>query len=102
MKVERVECLKVNCPELFEDKDFADWLENRTGDGLATWHQCGTEPGEYSDVFVTFDHGEGSDGGSDGHPNDPGMPLRCWERLVEIANQHGMEYGILWLTNLAE
>jgi hypothetical protein len=103
-EVESLPCLKINCPELFADPEFVAWLNvgasSRGATGspewkpgpVATWHRGGT-PHEYSDTFVTYDGGEGSD--SD-------MPEHCWERLCEVAREVGVTYAVLWLTNLGE
>jgi hypothetical protein len=91
MESERVACLKINCPDVFADPEFRDWLDD-PANGVATWHPPGTEPGECSDVFVTFDHGEGSDAFH--------MPGHCWLALCREAEARGFSYGVLWLTNL--
>jgi len=99
---QRVVCLRINCPELYADDAFAAWLEagakaeeaGKYGhfNPVATWHR-GEGMGESSDVFVTYDHGEGSD--SD-------MPEHCWQKLCETMKVAGVEYAMLWLTNLEE
>jgi hypothetical protein len=67
MKVEKIPALDINCPELFKDPEFADWLNRGYGGNdrtkspcIATWHRGGA-PHEFSDVFTTYDHGDGSD-----------------------------------------
>lgn len=103
MDVIRYPCLKINCPELFADPEFAAWLKSRSGvrppgekwwTPVATWHEGDEEMNEYSDVFCTYEDGEGSD--SD-------MPEHCWERLCELARREvGSGFAILWLTNPGE
>lgn len=82
-------CLKLNVPELYADKQFVKWL-NSDKSNTATWHQGG-KPNEYSDVFIWYENGEGSD--SD-------MPEHCWDTLVDIFDANGFHQGVAWLTNL--
>ena len=82
-------CLKLNVPELYADKEFVKWL-NSDKSTTATWHQGG-KPNEYSDVFIWYENGEGSD--SD-------MPEHCWDRLLDIFDDNGFHSGVAWLTNL--
>jgi len=88
-------CLKLNVPQWYERKDFQKWLNDfvdpHEGRRHATWHQFG-EPGEYSDIFVTYDHGEGSDFEE--------MPGDCWEDITRVCKEQGLEYAVVWLTNL--
>lgn len=120
MTVERIPCLKLNVPGLFADPAFAAWLNagaakevrrfpgHVKAENLATWHRPGAEPGEFSDVFVTYDNGEGSDGGGNatGYPAGEGMPAPCWDKLCALvervlpADRLGRRYAVLWLTNL--
>lgn len=89
----RGEFLKVNVPDLFENPAFVKFL-NDPENNMATWHQKGEWPHEYSDCFVTYDAGEGS------HSN---MPDECWDLLCKIVEQHMGRpdvYVILHLTNL--
>lgn len=94
MKSELVNCLELSCPELFEEKAFSSWLNRMSGRGLATWHVQG-EPGEFSDVFVTYDQGEGSDS-----PFNPdGMPLSVWKVICKECEKHGLQYAVVRLIN---
>jgi hypothetical protein len=101
------DCLKINCPELFADPLFLAWLnEGAKADGghiVATWHRPGAV-GEYCDVFVTYDHGDGSDSpvGCYGWPDGPAMPEACWEKLDAACKEAALTCGVLWLTNLGE
>lgn len=97
------QCLQVYCPELFADPAFAAWLNAGRGSPapdvgkIATWHRGGP-PHEYSDVFVTYDHGDGSDS-----PQSAGgavIPPHCWAQLVAVCAARGFTEGVLWLTNL--
>lgn len=81
---------KVNMPELFVRDDFRAYL-NDSNNRMATWHMNGDEPNEYSDVFVNYDHGEGS------HSDMPG-----WELVVAAMDAAGFEHGIVQITNLEE
>jgi hypothetical protein len=89
----QIPCLKVNMPELFADSDFMDWL-NSGKSRVATWHEIGACPDDYSDVFMTYDHGEGSDAEE--------MPRHCWEAIVGAVSAAGLENGylVVWITNL--
>jgi hypothetical protein len=59
--------LVVNAPEIFAREDFRAWL-NDSQNQIATWHQRGKPPGEYSDVFVLVDNNY--DGDSSNMPED--------------------------------
>lgn len=89
----REDCFRLNVPSLFGDPAFIAWL-NTPGKRMATWHGAGEPSGEMSDVFVTYDSGEGSDAFE--------MPEHCWLRLYEFLKRHGYAIGycVLWLTNL--
>ena len=82
--------MRINSPEIFADSEFMKWL-NDPETIVATWHKKGTDAGEYSDVFVTYDNGEGSN--SD-------MP----EHMIcdTILNWHNRAYDdcLIWLSNL--
>lgn len=90
MEAERGECLRINAPEWYDREDFAAWLNE---EGRATWHKRGKAPGEYSDVFVTFDHCEGSD-------YDASMPEDIWRAIAAAAKACGVEDGIVWISNV--
>ena len=87
---ERGRFLRINAPEWYERKDFLEFLtENRP----ATWHVPGP-PNECSDIFVTYDHGEGSD--------ESVIPEDCWDEIRRIAEAEGFTYGLIWITNFQE
>jgi len=90
--------LKVNAPEFFRRDDFAIWLNNASvsipdpalPSRVATWHYPGPI-NEYSDVFVTYDNGEGSN--SD-------MPEDIWQSLCRLCESYGVSDCVIWITNL--
>ena len=84
----RAEAVTLNLPELFEDEKFRAYL-NDPATKIATWHDRGTEPGEYSDIFVTYDNGEGS------NSDMPGWTLVC-----DLMRENGYDAALVHLTNL--
>jgi hypothetical protein len=58
---------------------------------VATWHRPGDEPTDFSDVFVTYDQGESGDADA--------MPADIWEEICHLAEEKGMTYGVVWITN---
>ncbi len=92
--VTRVPALIINCPEWFARPDFQAWLNNPENN-IATWHKLGQEPNGYSDTFITYDNGEGSDFGDD-------FPIDIYQDIIRICQQHNLVYGRLHLTNLPE
>jgi hypothetical protein len=95
MRAERRDCLRINAPEWYDRDDFRAWLNAEGAQRRATWHERGTEPTEYSDVFVTFDSGEGSD-------YDTLMPDDIWEAITKAADEVGLSDCIVWISNLQE
>jgi len=91
---ERLEAIKINVPDWFARDDFQAWLNDKSK-GIATWHYKG-RPTESSDVFMTFDHGEGSD------INDPDLPADIRDAIVQFCVDANMGYGVIWLTNLSD
>lgn len=79
---------EINCPELFAREDFRAYL-NDPQTNIATWHMKGTDVGEYSDVFMTYDRHEGS------NSDMPG-----WDLICETLEQIGFDAGIVRLTNM--
>jgi hypothetical protein len=91
--------LDISCPEVFERTDFRKWLARMAGHGLATWHHAGQEtPGEYSDVFVIYDHDEGPDAPT-GNTPETGMPQPVWNAVCKICKAAGVGYAIVRLKN---
>lgn len=88
--------LRVNMPELFENKGFArrlnEYVKGATG-GMATWHRPG-DPTEFSDIFVTYDQGEGS--------NVEDIPARLWKKLGRMAENQGLTHTLFWITNFKD
>lgn len=90
----RVSCWRFNVPHWFCREDFKRWLNSEHHP--ATWHRGG-EPGDYSDIFMTYDHGEGSDAlAADGCC----IPEDCWNEICEVMKREGATFGLIWLTNL--
>lgn len=94
MEAERGDCLRINAPEWYARADFMAWLNDPEGH-RATWHERGQAAGEYSDVFVTFDHCEGSD-------FDASMPEDIVQAIRAAAADCGVEDGIVWISNVGE
>ena len=96
MDIDIVQCIKINAPEWFQRDDFQAFLNLREESGrtTATWHWQGSEPGEFSDVFFTYDHGEGSDWEE--------IPQDIWSKICEIVSNMRIVYAVIWVTNLEE
>jgi hypothetical protein len=99
--------VRINAPEFFEREDFQEFL-NRAVDPdneetTATWHNGG-EPGDYSDLFVTYDNGEGSDAlPSDGDDSDMNLiPQDIWDEICEEMENRGVDHALLWISNLGQ
>lgn len=87
--------IRVDAPVWYAREDFLEWLDT---DGTATWHVKGSPPTEYSDVFVTFDQGDGSD--SPVSTMAPAIPEDIWEELCKIVSAAGLDECLLWIRNL--
>jgi hypothetical protein len=85
--------LRINMPDMFADPEFMAYLNDTEENSVATWHKRGSddEAHAYSDTFVQFDCGEGS---------NANMPEKWWNLICEICESQGFEAGILHLTNL--
>lgn len=94
MEIERNYCelVRINAPEIYRDRDFLRWLNDQNRH-QASWHVKGMQAGEFSDLFFTYDGGEGSD--SD-------MPGHIWLQLSEKLNAEGITDCLVWVTNLEE
>ncbi len=79
--------VEVNCPHIFNRDDFRAYL-NDPATRVATWHNGG-EPGEFSDVFVTYDQGGGS------NSDMPG-----WDTICKALEREGFSNGVVRLTNI--
>jgi hypothetical protein len=86
--------VRVNAPEVYRDPAFVEWL-NDTDTVQATWHKKGAPPSDFSDLFFTYDAGEGSN--SD-------MPGHIWDKICDLIKEHEgeMAYCLVWMTNLEE
>jgi len=99
-----VPLVRINCPELFANSAFRNWL-NRVASpesaksrmfSTATWHVPGELPSETSDVFMVVDGPDGSD--SD-------MPSLWWDRIqcaIRAVLGEPCPECVVWLTNLDE
>ncbi|NLX98611.1 MAG: hypothetical protein GXY83_20830 [Rhodopirellula sp.] len=93
----RYPCLQINAPEWYRREDFMQYLQTALrqpcpGLGGATWHR-GDRPSEFSDLFLWFSDGDGSDRGL--------MPEDIWKRIEAICDKEEFNDGLLWITNLA-
>jgi hypothetical protein len=91
--VEKVYCLRIENAAWFEREDFQRFV--RVGfahRGLATWWRPGTDWGdEFNDVFMTYEHGGGSD--------TTDIPADIWDAVCKECRQRGMDYGVVWIVN---
>lgn len=95
--------VKINAPDWYERADFVAWLRGKAGTGPppATWHSPeNEEPGEYSDVFVTIELG--SPVMSFGEGSDSDMPADIWDELCQVVEAAGVQYGLVWVSNIEE
>jgi hypothetical protein len=92
MHTAKLPCLRINCPEWYERLDFLRWLKDGADEGLARWWQPGRHTNDYADVFMTYDHGEGSD--------KLGLPDDIWEEVCRLCDEAGLERGVIWLCNV--
>jgi hypothetical protein len=92
---EKLDAIRINRPAWFKREDFQNWLNDRNGPNFpATWHRPQHPVGEYSDVFVVYDNGEGSDCES--------IPDDLWGEICKACRAEGVTHGIVWITNLQE
>ena len=102
----RTDVWKVVCiaaPHWFKRPDFLTWLNGADptrGDGtvIATWHRPGQPPTEFSDIFTTYDHGEGCDQPV-GDQDRPELPQPIWDEICRICQAKGIEAAIVWIQN---
>jgi len=92
----RYPCMQINAPQWYRRADFMQYLQtalkkSRPGLGAATWHR-GDRPNEFSDLFLWFSDGDGSDFGL--------MPEDIWTEISRICTETQFNDGILWITNL--
>lgn len=114
IEVDYMPLVRINAPEFFEREDFQEFLNRAvdpdTDDTTATWHQSG-EPNDYSDLFVTYDNGEGSDAlppGSRPEETAPEfsdlnlIPQGIWDEICEEMDERGVDHALLWISNLRQ
>jgi hypothetical protein len=90
-KPDLLSCVKFNQPEWYLRED---WMKFVKSSGVATWHnRLLTNPDEYSDVFFTYDSGEGSHWGGTGEDS---IPKDIWELLKQ---ELGEGFYLVWITN---
>jgi len=77
--------LVISAPEWFERDDFCEWIKSRQ---TATWYEGGSLD-EVCDAFTVFDHGSG--------PDVEALPASIWSEICELADEHGLVYGIIWI-----
>lgn len=99
MTSEEVRCLKLSgVVRWYERKDFMDFIRGRRPNQFgrpASWHDPTEDDYEdFSDVFVTFDHEDGSD--------REAIPPDIWEEICQICRNAGMEYGLVWITPMLD
>lgn len=94
-RVGRLECITLTAPHWWADPDFLLWLNHRN---TATWHAAGEEPDDFSDCFILYDNGEGSDApwNPDRSTGDC-IPSHLWEELTQFLEAQGIRYCIVWL-----
>jgi hypothetical protein len=89
-------CLQINAPEWYQREDFLQYLQQELRQpcpsmGGATWHR-GPRASEFSDLFLWFDDGEGSDSDL--------VPADIWQELCRICKKARFDAGVVWITNL--
>jgi hypothetical protein len=99
--------LRINAPEWFALPAFVKMI-NRDKRSIATFHDRGALPSEYSDVFLPFEtfragiDAEGHDlwrgDGSDVFHSEDLMLIG--EGIIRIARNAGVEHGVAWISNL--
>jgi hypothetical protein len=94
-QLEQATVLKINAPHWFRRNDFRAVVESPQ---TATWWN-GDPIDEWSDIFVTYDNGEGSNyGGLHGC-----IPDDIWDEICRVwKNVCGDTYGLVWITNLED
>jgi hypothetical protein len=94
-EVKVIPCVQFNRPDWYQNPD---WVRYINAPGIATWHDPSKHnPTEYSDVFFTYDHGEGSDWGGNGPDS---IPDSIWKEICETLGPDA--YCLVWVTNLMD
>lgn len=105
MTVEHAPLVKINAPEFYKDQAFINFLNYAVNHphecALATWH-VGGKPNEYSDLFVTYDNGDGSHAPVDGREglDSDLIPSHIWKQICAQMEKEGVSHALLWITNL--
>lgn len=86
----------INAPEWFKDADFAEWVKAKD---TATWHAGETDMHTHSDVFFTYNDGQGSD-----FPKSsvrPSIPAHIWDQVeLMLIGKYGPNVdALVWVTN---
>jgi hypothetical protein len=87
--------VRIDAAGWYQRADFITALERGS---VATWHAHGCEPGDLSDAFVTYDHGEGSN--MCGPPEFGCLPDDIWEDICGMMKHARVEQAIVWIANL--
>lgn len=85
-----IKCVRLDAPEFYKDPDFVKWLNESKKGIIATWHTGGA-PNDFSDIFVTYDGGDGSN--SD-------MPEHIWDEISLTCRKMDVNYCVVWITNV--
>ncbi len=102
LKMEIATCVIVNAPEWFQRDDFQAWRRGCVAEqagGPATWHPEQEGPGDYQDVFITFDRGPNPDprNGDWEGSDDFGLPDDIYAALGEVLRLAAARYGVIWI-----
>lgn len=81
----KVPCLMIYASAWMDRADFREWVEKSD---VAHW------PGDTDgDVFVTYDHGEGSDNPDPMMPGPGIMPMWVWDEIKAVVQHAGLSDG---------
>lgn len=100
-EVQQVTRVRINAPAWFQRADFICFLKHPR---VAAWHdKTSDRPDEYSDVFMTYDCGDGSNSPAfvEGQLNDC-VPVDICQEIARICQQAGITEALIWITNLKE
>lgn len=95
--------VRINAPDWYEREDFMKWLNHRGEFNWAhpaTWHCSGQPPSDYSDVFITFDEGSGSDAPTTEDDLRPSIPEDIWKMIVAAVKAEKIDECLVWISNL--
>jgi len=87
-----LKALRIDAPDWYAREDFRTWLNQPH---TATWHHKGGQVGDFSDVFTTYDNGEGPDANADGV-----IPDDIWEFICKTCEKQNLSYAVIWITNI--